>query len=99
MVLEKIALGVSWMPDGMAGALYVLAALLLVFMFVKIVLIVLEFIKGIADLIMFWKGRCFYGKSAACRQVPAGLGMGYILHQYPGSERPVLDHRHGCRGC
>ena len=29
MVLEKIALGVSWMPDGMAGALYVLAALLL----------------------------------------------------------------------
>ena len=34
MVLEKIALGVSWMPDGMAGALYVLAALLLVFMFV-----------------------------------------------------------------
>ena len=49
MVLEKIALGVSWMPDGMAGALYVLAALLLVFMFV------LEFIKGIADLIMFWK--------------------------------------------
>lgn len=55
MVLEKIALGVSWMPDGMAGALYVLDALLLVFMFVKIVLIVLEFIKGIADLIMFWK--------------------------------------------
>lgn len=55
MVLEKIALGFSWMPDGMVGALYVLAALLLVFMFVKIVLIVLEFIKGIADLIMFWK--------------------------------------------
>ena len=52
MVLEKIALGFSWMPDGMVGALYVLAALLLVFMFVKIVL---EFIKGIADLIMFWK--------------------------------------------
>lgn len=55
MLLQKIAVGISWLPDGMAGALYVLAALLLVFMFVKIVLIVLEFIKGIADLIMFWK--------------------------------------------
>ena len=55
MLLQKIAVGISWMPDGMVGALYVLAALLLVFMFVKIVLIVLEFIKGIADLIMFWK--------------------------------------------
>ena len=56
MVLEKIALGVSWMPDGMAGALYVLAALLLLAAVVGgFVLIVLEFIKGIADLIMFWK--------------------------------------------
>ena len=55
MLLQKIAVGICWLPDGMAGALYVLAALLLVFMFVKIVLIVLEFIKGIADLIMFWK--------------------------------------------
>lgn len=55
MILEKIALGVSWMPDGMAVALYALAATLLVFMFVKIVLMVVEFIKGIANLIMFWK--------------------------------------------
>lgn len=55
MILERIALGISWMPDIMAGALYALAALLMVFMFVKIVLMVVEFIKGIADLIMFWK--------------------------------------------
>ena len=55
MILEKIALGVSWMPTGMAVALYALAALLLVFMFVKIVIMVVEFIKGIANLITFWK--------------------------------------------
>ena len=39
----------------LAVAVYALGALLLVFLFVKIVLLVVEFIKGIADLIKFWK--------------------------------------------
>lgn len=55
MLLEKLAIGISWLPDGVAVAVYVLGALLLVFLFVKIVLLVVEFIKGIADLIKFWK--------------------------------------------
>lgn len=55
MLLEKIAIGISWLPDGVAVAVYALGALLLVFLFVKIVLLVVEFIKGIADLIKFWK--------------------------------------------
>ena len=49
MLLEKLAIGISWLP------VYALGALLLVFLFVKIVLLVVEFIKGIADLIKFWK--------------------------------------------
>ena len=45
MLLEKLAIGISWLPDGVAVAVYALGALLLV----------VEFIKGIADLIKFWK--------------------------------------------
>ena len=48
MLLEKLAIGISWLPDGVAVAVYALGALLLVFL-------VVEFIKGIADLIKFWK--------------------------------------------
>lgn len=55
MLLEKLAIGISWLPDGVAVAVYALGSLLLVFLFVKIVLLVVEFIKGIADLIKFWK--------------------------------------------
>ena len=55
MLLEKLAIGISWLPDGVAVAVSALGALLLVFLFVKIVLLVVEFIKGIADLIKFWK--------------------------------------------
>ena len=55
MLLRKVAIGVSWLPESLAVAVYVLGALLLVFLFVKIVLLVVEFIKGIADLIKFWK--------------------------------------------
>ena len=55
MLLEKLAVGISWLPDGVAVAVYALCALLLVFLFVKIILLVVEFIKGIADLIKFWK--------------------------------------------
>lgn len=55
MLLRKVAIGVSWLPESLAVAVYALGALLLVFLFVKIVLLVVEFIKGIADLIKFWK--------------------------------------------
>ena len=34
MLLQKIAVGISWLPDGLAVAVYVLAALLLVFLFI-----------------------------------------------------------------
>ena len=52
MLLEKLAIGISWLPDGVAVAVYALGALLLVFLFVKIVLLVVEFIKGIK---LFWR--------------------------------------------
>lgn len=55
MLLRKVAIGVSWLPESLAVAVYVLAAILLVFLFIKIVLLIVEFIKGIADLIKFWK--------------------------------------------
>ena len=55
MLLDRIAVGISWLPDSLAMAVYVIAALLLIFLFIKIILLILEFIKGIADLIMFWK--------------------------------------------
>ena len=54
MLLRKIAVGISWLPDGLAVAVYVLAALLLVFLFIKIILLIVEFIKGIVNLIKFW---------------------------------------------
>ena len=52
MLLQKIAVGISWLPDGLAVAVYVLAALLLVFLFIKIVLLI---VKCISDLVLFWK--------------------------------------------
>ena len=51
-MLEKDAIGVSWLPEGLATAIYALAALLLVFLFIKIVLLI---IKCISDLVLFWK--------------------------------------------
>ena len=54
MLLQKIAVGISWLPDDLAVAVYVLAALLLVFLFIKIILLIVEFIKGIVSLIKFW---------------------------------------------
>ena len=54
MLLQKIAVGNSWLPDGQAVAVYVLADLLLVFLFIKIILLIVEFIKGIVSLIKFW---------------------------------------------
>lgn len=54
MLLQKIAVGICWLPDGLAVAVYVLAALLLVFLFIKIILLIVEFIKGIVNLIKFW---------------------------------------------
>lgn len=54
MSLQKIAVGISWLPDGLAVAVYVLAAILLVFLFIKIILLIVEFIKGIVNLIKFW---------------------------------------------
>ena len=54
MLLQKIAVGISWLPDRLAVAVYVLAALLLVFLFIKIILLIVEFIKGIVNLIKFW---------------------------------------------
>lgn len=53
-MLEKVAIGVSWLPEGLATAIYALAALLLVFLFIKIVLLI---IKCISDLVLFWKSR------------------------------------------
>ena len=47
-MLEKVAIGVSWLPEGLAAAIYALAALL----FIKIVLLI---IKCISDLVLFWK--------------------------------------------
>lgn len=52
LMLEKVAIGVSWLPEGLATAIYALAALLLVFLFIKIVLLI---IKCISDLVLFWK--------------------------------------------
>ena len=52
LLLEKVAIGVSWLPEGLATAIYALAALLLVFLFIKIVLLI---IKCISDLVLFWK--------------------------------------------
>ncbi len=54
MLLNKIAVGISWLPDSLAVAVYVIAALLLVFLFIKIILLIVEFIKGIVNLIKFW---------------------------------------------
>lgn len=51
-MLSKVAIGVSWMPTGLAAAIYALAALLLVFLFVRIVLLI---IKCISELVLFWK--------------------------------------------
>lgn len=51
-MLEKVAIGVSWLPEGLTTAIYALAALLLVFLFIKIVLLI---IKCISDLVLFWK--------------------------------------------
>ena len=48
-MLEKVAIGVSWMPNGLAAAIYALAALLLVFLFIKLI------VKCISDLVLFWK--------------------------------------------
>ena len=50
-MLSKVAIGVSWMPNSLA-AVYALAALLLVFLFIKIVLLI---VKCISDLVLFWK--------------------------------------------
>ena len=49
MLLRKVAIGVSWLPESLAVAVYVLA-----FLFIKIVLLIVEFIKGIVNLIKFW---------------------------------------------
>ena len=51
-MLSKVAIGVSWMPNSLAAAVYTLAALLLVFLFIKIVLLIF---KCISDLVLFWK--------------------------------------------
>ena len=50
-MLEKVAIGVSWLPEGLAAAIYALAALLLVFLFIKIVLLIIKF------LILFYSGK------------------------------------------
>lgn len=54
MLLEKIAVGLSWLPEGLSVAVYVIAALLLIFLFVRIILLIVEFIKGLVHLIKFW---------------------------------------------
>ena len=54
MLLDKIAVGISWLPDSLAVAVYVIAALLLIFLFIKIILLIVEFIKGLVNLIKFW---------------------------------------------
>jgi len=54
MLLNKIAVGISWLPDSLAVAVYVIAALLLIFLFIKIILLIVEFIKGLVNLIKFW---------------------------------------------
>lgn len=51
-MLSKVAIGVSWMPNSLPAAVYALAALLLVFLFIKIVLLI---VKCISDLVLFWK--------------------------------------------
>ena len=51
-MLSKVAIGVSWLPEGLAAAIYALTALLLVFLFIKIVLLI---VKCISDLVLFWK--------------------------------------------
>lgn len=51
-MLSKVAIGVSWMPNSLATAVYALVALLLVFLFIKIVLLI---VKCISDLVLFWK--------------------------------------------
>lgn len=51
-MLSKVAIGVSWTPNSLAAAVYALAALLLVFLFIKIVLLI---VKCISDLVLFWK--------------------------------------------
>lgn len=54
MLLDRIAVGISWLPDSLAMAVYVIAALLLIFLFIKIILLIVEFIKGLVNLIKFW---------------------------------------------
>lgn len=51
-MLEKVAIGFSWLPGGLSSAIYALVAILLVFLFIKIVLLI---VKCISDLVLFWK--------------------------------------------